>query len=420
MVFLTQLLGASVARSDGAPFGKIADVVVGGQAAPSPKVEAYVIAAREGERVLPAAEMMGLPNLLDLYLARPAGEIAPYKATGDDLFLARDVLDEQVVDVRRCRVVKANDIELAADAGGGLVATRIDPGMAALARRLGREGLAELGRKLRIAHDDEPVAWDDAELLPVVLAGQAPRRGPRYDRLACLDPADIGDLLGQIDPAYRISLLESMENEAAAEAIAAADEAVQVSILQQLGKERAADLLEQMPPDEAADVLGDMNRAHREELLGLMEDDDRKSVEKLLPFDDRTAGGMMTNEYVAVKASDTAADVLERLRRSDEAETIYYVYVVDEGQYPLGVVSLRELLLANPADRMDRLMNGHVRTIDAAASVSDVARMFERYGLLALPVVDDHGRLQGIVTVDDTLEQILPKNWRRRSPRGAD
>ena len=117
----------------------------------------------------------------------------------------------------------------------------------------------------------------------------------------------------------------------------------------------------------------------------------------------------MTNEYVAIRRDLTAQQTIDRLRELEpEAETIYYVYVVDEGEHLVGVISLRDLIIARPECPIETFMKTQVKSLHVNASADDVARRFERYKLLALPVVDDENCLQGIVTIDDTLEQLLP------------
>ncbi len=207
--------------------------------------------------------------------------------------------------------------------------------------------------------------------------------------------------------------------ETAADALAEADDHVQVETLRHLDGEFAADILEEMPADEAADVLGDMDHASRQDLLGRMDADDREDVEELLEYHDKTAGGLMTNEYVAIVEGFTAQQTIDHLRALEpEAETIYYVYVIDKDEKLVGVISLRDLIVSAPDRPVAEFMIPKVRSVRLDANVEEVAHKFERYKLLALPVVDDKDALQGIITIDDTLEQLLPDNWRRRPSGG--
>ena len=222
-----------------------------------------------------------------------------------------------------------------------------------------------------------------------------------------------------MEPSDRKQVLETLDVETAADVLAEADDDVQLMSLRHLDQERAADILEEMPADEAADVLGDMDAAHRDDLLGRMDADEREDVEELLPYHDQTAGGLMTNEFVAIKPDFTAQTAIDTLRALEpEAETIYYLYVVDDDEHLVGVLSLRDLIIAKPERLVSEFMITKVRTVKVDADVEEVAKKFEKYGLLAIPVVDESDVLQGIITIDDTLEQLLPDDWRKRTRRG--
>ncbi len=421
MEYVTQLIGRVVLEQDGERFGKIAEIVVT-PAEPLPLVAACQVRTEDGAVFLPW-DALDTGDGREFKLRRPALQIPPYQIREHDFSLVRDVLDKQIVDVHDFRVVRVNDIRLQELPSGGLALLGVDSGVSGLLRRLGLEGaLGKLGRLLHLAPaEDTVIPWNDVESLPTHNAGEPIKLKVSHEKIAKLHPADIGEILNQIDPQHRRQLLESLDLETAAGALAEADEDVQVSALQHLDGERAADILEEMGADEAADVLGDMDRAHRDDLLGRMEADDREEVEELLEYHDRTAGGLMTNEYVAIQRDLTAQQTIDRLRELEpEAETIYYVYVVDEAEHLVGVISLRDLIIARPECPIETFMQTQVKSLRVDASVEDVARRFERYKLLALPVTDEDGVLQGIITIDDTLEELLPDDWRRRGRRGAE
>lgn len=416
MNYLTQLIGKKVVDETGETFGKLMEVVVT-PGEPLPIVTAFQVKTANGAMFVPAEALDLPPGAKELPLNRPAARIQPYQIRDHDFSLVRDVLDKQIVDVHDYRVVRVNDVRLEPLRDGRMAVMGVDPGAAGIVRRLGLEGaVAGLGRMLRLSPPGAHlIPWSDVESFPVHNAGDPLRLRIPYEKLSKLHPADIGDILNQLDPAQRREVLETLDVETAAEALAEADEEVQVHALQHLDEERAADILEEMPADEAADVLGDMDRRHREDLLGRMEAEEREDVEDLLPYGDKTAGGMMTTEYVAIPRDYSAQRTIEALRELEpEAETIYYVYVVDDEEHLVGVISLRDLIVARPEARVAEFMITKTRSVALDAAIAEVARTFERYKLLALPVVDGENRLQGIITIDDTLEQLLPPDWRRR------
>jgi magnesium transporter len=194
----------------------------------------------------------------------------------------------------------------------------------------------------------------------------------------------------------------------------------QARILGDMNEERAADILEWMSPDEAADVLGDLPDEKAEELLGLMEDEEQAEVAELLPYEDDTAGGLMTTEFVTLPRQLTVGEALARLREMAETPNmIYYLYVVEgERSWKLvGVIALRSLILADPSMPLEEVMRTEYQAAQPDEPADDVAQRIAEYNLLALPVMDETGDILGIITVDDAMEILLPKDWRQRLPR---
>jgi Mg/Co/Ni transporter MgtE len=194
----------------------------------------------------------------------------------------------------------------------------------------------------------------------------------------------------------------------------------QARILEEIEKERAADILEEMSPDDAVDVLDEMDEDKARELFHLMEDEERADVAELMPYEHDTAGGLMTTEFIVFAKDLTVGQAIARLREMAETPNmIYYLYVVEkEDSWKLrGVISLRSLILADPTFALADVMRSDFRYAHPSDSADDVAQTISEYNLLALPVVDDEGDIAGIVTVDDAMEILLPKNLQRRLPR---
>ena len=191
-------------------------------------------------------------------------------------------------------------------------------------------------------------------------------------------------------------------------------------ILEDMDEERAADILEEMSPDDAVDVLDEMDDEKSEQLFALMEDDEKADVRELMAFDHDTAGGLMTTEFLVFPKDLTVGETIRGLREMAETPNmIYYLYVVDEPDSwkICGVISLRSLILAEPTFKLAEVMRSEFRFAHPSEPAEDVAKTISEYNLLALPVIDDEGDIAGIVTVDDAMEILLPKNLQRRLPR---
>lgn len=408
-MFVSEILGKAAFDSESERFGTVRDLVVS-PGDKMPLVSAVVLNTRHGQITIPASDVAAFaPNLVLKVAHKDAGR---YEIGEEDLLLRKDVLDKQLVDVHDYRVVRVNDIRLA-NSTRGVRVVGVDAGWRGLLRRIGADGLASRILKLfRIRRSSGLISWDDVE--PYERAGGKIRLKVPIERLAKLHPADIGNIINELDPAERKEVVERLDAETAADALQEADLDVQVQVLTNLEDEVATDILEEMEPDEAADLLGDLPAEVSEDLLSKMDQDDAEEVKELLAYEDWTAGGLMTNEFIAISADMTAQQVINHLREiAPDAETIYYIYVVDEDERLTGVLSLRDLIVAQPDSPVSDFVITEVIQVREDAEIEEITRLIGRYNLLALPVVDAEQRLLGIVTVDDALEQILPAEWRR-------
>lgn len=220
-------------------------------------------------------------------------------------------------------------------------------------------------------------------------------------------PADIAEALQELNDVDRARVFSRLDGETAALVLRNLKTDVVKSLLEVLGPERIAAILDEMPLDDVADFLGEVSAQVKDELLDLMEADEAKDVKELLSYPEDTAGGIMTTEYVAILDNLSAGRAIEVLREiAPEAETVYYVYVINTRNKLVGVISLRELIVADPHEPISSIMQTNVIKVHALTDQEEVAKMVTKYGLLAIPVVDDDDALLGIVTVDDVIDVI--------------
>lgn len=409
MLYLSGLVNRRVVDENGREIGKLRDVVVS-QRDQFPLVQALVIAGRGGERVVPWSDVAAMSPEV-----RVRGE---GRADGGSVGIhaARDILDKQIVDTHGAKVVRVNDLQFS-PLEGQLRLVGADVGVRGLLRRLGAESPVE--RVFSAVGKDLPrgiIPWHLVE--PITGGAGDVRLTIPHRRLALLHPADIADIVEEMSADERRTIFEQLDLETAAETLAEVEPEMQASIVSDLDEERAADILEEMEPDEAADLLQDLSEERREELIDLMEKDESEDVEELLAYDENSAGGIMTTSYVALPGSLTAAQAIDKLRAlRPDPETAYYLYVIDGQDHLIGVVSLRDLVVASPDARLEEIMNRQVLKAEAHTNKEEVAAIIAKYDLLALPIVDQKGRLIGAVTVDDVVELMLPKGWRKRSMR---
>jgi CBS domain-containing protein len=414
MLYLSQVIGAPVRDTNGEPMGKVADLIVAvGER--YPPVTGLVIRTDRRQIFLPWSSVASV-DADGARLKTSTLDINKFRQRRNEILLRGDLMDKQIVDIDGRRVVRVNDVSLDV-VRGSLRLVAVDVGAAGILRRLGVEGpYRTIARNLRLPVSERYIDWEDVDPLESSIA--AVRLRVPHAGLAALHPSDLATIIDQLTPRDRAGVLASLDDEQVADAIEEMEPETQVEVIEDLEPDRAADILEEMSPDDAADLVADLSETAREEILALMEREDADEVQELLAYPEESAGGIMTTEYIALPANVTAAQAIDRLRELEpDAETIYYVYVVDRNETLVGVLSLRDLIVAKPETTIADVMIKEPITVRVLDDQEDVAGIIARYNLLAVPVVDDEGHLEGIVTVDDALDAVAPDVSRRWHPR---
>ena len=352
-----------------------------------------------------------------IYLAQKRAALRSVPVRAEEMELGKSLLDRKVVDTKRRKVIRVNDLEFR-EVQGRLQLVAVEAGLRSLLRGLGSEALAErIARLFRLPLKRETILWEVVE--PVEFEPTKAKRRATYAKLAKLHPADIADIIEELNPSERSAVLAGLDQETAAETLTETGPEVQASMVQMMESEQAADILERMEPDEAADILSDLPEAKAQELLETMEEEEAQDVVELLSHEEDTAGGLMTTQAFHLPPHLTASEAIARLRSTEgaEAETTAYIYMTDDLERILGVLSLRELILADPSKRLDEIMEQQVISVRPETGLQEVAETFTKYNLMVLPVVDEGRELKGIITVDDVLNRILPMIWKQRAAK---
>lgn len=243
-----------------------------------------------------------------------------------------------------------------------------------------------------------------AELADLIMSGD---HDEIAQRMATMHPADIAVAIRDLPMEAQSLAFGLLSDDDAAVVLLEIEADDLVGLLRLLGASRSRLILGEMGPDDIADLLGDVGASDIAEVLALLEKNELAEVQRLLDYPERSAGGIMTTEYVALPHSMTAAQAIEYLRhRAPDAETVYYVYVVTRKRQLVGVLSLRDLITAPVDSTLESFMQTNVISVNAAVDQEEVAQAVARYDLLAVPVVDDDNILVGIVTVDDVIDVI--------------
>lgn len=413
MLFLSQLIGRPVRDRNGETFGKVRDLIVAlGER--YPPVTGLVLRVAGGREIfLPWTDVEEI-DTSGARLHTSSIDITTFRQRPDEIRLWLDLQDKQIVDVEGRKIVRVNDIQLA-PVDGRLRLVAVDVGLAGILRRLGLSGPGErLARAVRLEAENY-IEWEDVD--PVESSVSSLKLKVPHQALGTLHPADVAHIVEQLAPRDRAGILASLDDERAADVLEELDADDQVDMLEALPPEKAADILEEMGPDEAADLVADLSEARQEELLNLMEPDEASDVRELLAYGEETAGGLMTTDFITIAPDQTAEQVIDMLRElHPDADQIYYLYVIDPDGTLVGTITLRGLIVARPKTRVREFMRPDPISVALDVDAEQVGAAIARYNLLALPVVDAEGRMQGIVTVDDAFERALGEGWRRRLP----
>ncbi len=415
MAYFSEMLGRLVADADGECIGRLEDLIASNRSdMPHPAVIALVVKLRSKELLVPfsAVAVLLAPAIS---LKCNAASIKPFEPTAESLYLARDVLDKQIIDINGVRVVRVNDLELAR-VNGAIYVANVDVSSAGLMRRLGLPKVVQslLGR-LRRGQGPGFISWDNVELLA---SDQPMRLKVPSDKLGELHPADLAEIISDLSRNESDKLLQKLDLETLADTLEEVEPELQASLVEAMPDERVADVLEEMAPDEAADLLAEIPENRTQELLNLMEHKEAEDLRKLLTYPEDDAGGIMTTDFAVIPPDLTANQAIALLRTTaPEAETIFYVYVTDSAEKLIGVLSLSDLVLAKPNTPVTEFMHRRVVTVHLRDSQEKVAQIISKYNLLAVPVVDDQNKIHGIVTADDALDKIIPTAWKKRIPR---
>jgi magnesium transporter len=404
-IFLSELYRKHILAPDGERVGRISDfTVIRGDI--FPLIDHFVL-DDGAERFKLAYEQIEVMNRRFIICRLPKGDLPRLPLSGRDILAVRDIWDKQIVDINGAKVVRVNDIKVR-EIDGRLCLIAVDVGIRGLMRRLGlKRNDWSLWRKLvrRIPYD--LISWryiqpleDGITRLTLTVSGQEMRS---------LHPYEIADLLTRIPPDNQQTLIDSLGIDKAAEAIPEMDERHQKDLLERMEEGKAADIIEAMSPDDAADILGDLPESKAEAIIEGMAQEEAEDVKELLRHEDDTAGGLMTTDLLALGPDLTVAEALEAIRKaSTEIENIHVVYVQDKQERLLGYLPIIDLFSHAPEARLSSFMNPRVKSVRSDSSDMEAAEIMAKYNLLSLPVVDDDQRLLGIITVDDTLEVLLP------------
>jgi len=411
--YLSSIIGKEVFGADGDAIGILKDLLINtapsGQNDPNQQLVLGVKLRIRKEtkfysfstfRVVKAREMINVTcsELIELN----SEEIS------NGLLLVENILDKQIVDLNGRKLVRVNDVRLAT-LPTGTFAVAVDIGIEGLLRRIGVSiPMKKILSLFRINIPAKFILWDDVQAID--FSNLNIKLSKSYAKLHTLHPSDLADILEDLGKKSSTSVFSALDEEKAADVLEEMETQTQIHIIESLPVNKAADVLEKMPADEVADILDEIGDEKAEMLLKEMDSESSQEVRDLLEYPDNSAGGLMTTDVLSFKPELTVDDVIRELRiKKPEPSELYTLFVTEKNDELVGTFDLRDLVVAQPEFTISQIMKTEPVFLYDYQKIDDIAETISKYNLLAVPVVDQDNLLQGMVVVDDVVEDLIHK-----------
>jgi len=403
MIFYSQMIGREILDHKGDRVGKLKDFIAD-FSKKLPIITHLVFKDRDGKTKKISRKYLESLEKVGIFLNDTKDKIETPETEETDMLLEDVILDQQVVDIDGLKLVRANDIVLD-KVDNDFCVTSLDIGIKGITRRL---GLGKLNQTMLASTPQKLIKWENVESMNPTLKNiqlKVPQQ-----RLGEIHPADLADFIETLSHKERALIFKNLDYEKAADALEETEPHIQKSVVRHLKKDRIAKILESMVPDEAVDLLALFPKEKVSELLCMMEPNKAQVLKNIMHYDSDVAGGLMTTEYISVPQDYTADQAINLLREnSSKFEQVHVLYVVDINHRLVGRVAMKDLLLNKADAKIADFMKKRYFKVASDATARDVQRLFKKYNLLSLPVVDSENRLLGIITHDDIFDIVVPR-----------
>jgi len=432
IVYFSKLLGTSLSTEDGGYLGRLTDIFVDfSEVYPQAIAIQYKyknqffyiewddikrlnykkILIKENVRIRKSRTFPKVTNkkiLTSLLANQYEKQVVDYPPVG------RVVLDRQIVDTSGKKVVRVNDIHFI-KISRYLRVTHAAVGLRSMVRRLGYERFIDgavrlINKRSHYLQRDVLIDWKCVHAIPDKSIQDDVQLNVSNEDLSNIHPADLADILEELDAHGREHLFDNLNPEMAAEVLSEVDSDIQASFVEDDTPEEVAEIIENMGTDEAADLLSELSSKKAQAIIDKIEDEETKAeIKELLRYEEDTGGGLMTTDLLQVQASTTIADIIHEYKTNyEDYDAVYDIYVVNDDEVLLGVLPLKKLfMLPQELSAVDAMEGQDIKSIHPGADWEDIAEIMSKYNLVNLPVVDEERKLLGMVSVDDVLPWLL-------------
>ncbi|MFT8349090.1 magnesium transporter [Clostridium saccharoperbutylacetonicum] len=321
-----------------------------------------------------------------------------------DVFLVRDFLDKQIVDINGRKVERVNDVRLGNISSLWQIVA-VDIGTRGLLRRLGIEYpfikvIETFNYRLR----NKLIIWNDVQTLSTDINNL--QLHMPANKIETLHAADIADIIEDLDSKSRDILFHSLNNQKAAEVLEEIETDVQVNILKSMSDEKAYDILEIMPSDEIADILEEIEEDRAEKLLTHLDEESQDEIRELMEYEKETVGSIMSKDFLTFLPDLTVGDVLKWIEdNTPDDEEGYYIYITNDKENLIGMISLFSLITSNKNDKLYNIMNTRPQSLHDTDEIEDAISLMHKYNLVCVPVMDEENYLVGVVSLNDSIHE---------------
>lgn len=406
MIYFSTLQGKQILDVNGRYVGNLIDFTITSDGTNNAAIDSFITKIDGQRRKIPQNFVLKYDQ--QIHLNAPFAKIPILNDDGSVLSIVNNILDMQIVDTEGMKVVRVNDILLSVKDEKFCV-TSVDVGFKGFLRRLGlaNADTMPIARNIK----EKIIPWEF--VAPLEVDKKKIHLNIPKQKLSKLHPADLADILEDLSHRERAMIFRSLDSDFAAKTLIESEPEVQKSAFKTLKPDKIAEIMEEMLPEEAADLIALMPKRTASEILGLISPLDAKDIKEIMQYGQDTAGGLMSTSYIAISKESTVDEVIQYLRDiSPDSHNIYYIYVVGKDNVLKGVLSLRDLIVSKPHEIIENIMFKNIISVNVTTKKESIANLISKYSLLALPVVNKLGQLEGIIRSDLVLELVMPKNWK--------
>ena len=414
-IFLTEIIKLPVIDSaTGKHIGRLIDLAATMKEM-YPKVNALIMRDRKTRKkiYIPWRLIKIIVEEKGVFIENTPAFFSPYLNLPEgDILIKETFWDRQIVDVNGSKVVRVNDLHLLRESLG-LWVVHMDIGFTGILRRLGFLKFIQFFVKLLSSceMEDHLIPWRSVQPVTNAIGQETLALKIHHSKLAELHPADLAEILSDLSIDERITILKSLDPATAARTFQELPIKNRMQIVESIDQKLLLELINEMPMDEVADLLSKLSKKKINSIFLKLPAEKVTQISGLLGHAQNIAGSIMNTEFITTRQTDTAAFVLDKIKKgARKKESIYYIYVTDENDLAVGVVTLQQLLTAAPEKIVSDFMRKRIAKVKINTKLKDVAEVFYKYDFTVVPVVDKLGKIQGVITIKDAFESVFHPN----------